>query len=367
MPQVARPSQEASQLQVRLLGALQAKLRLKLGLAVLRQASALNRLRLQLLSALAGSERDRRAALSLAGWHAAAVSLPVQVQAADTLRMRWLRCCQRHQLHDWRRWAAHRTWQRRQVALGLAAYHRSLLSAALRHWQAYCQGRHLERLCRALASRWLSGWTSRRALTAWRQAAQRSAQLKRALLGGNAAADRPVLARPPPPTLPQALAVTRAAFQSVKSLICEAAAQLRVLQSNLRFATGACKDTTQLPLQKRSLGSLESLLVLTALPRATQQVPHHADSPPPAPALEPLAACSEAPQLGSPAAAPDPGSPAYCPAQYTSPARLVPGDAAVAVEAELLDCQQAVATLALELAALEQVRPFECICGWFCM
>eukprot|EP00887_Chlorella_sp_A99_P006536 scaffold3.g6536.t1 len=412
-PKVGPATHEASQLQVRLLSSLLAKLRLKLGLAALRHAAALARLRAQLTVRLAASEADAMALRCLVGWRSAAVPSPQQTEAGAALIARTQRRAQRQQLREWRRWARHRAWQQRQMRQGLHAYHQSLLASALRHWQTYCHQRHLERLQKALASRWLSAWTKRRALAAWRQSARRSALLRQSLLEGRRAEARGAGAAgssdsgalrslAPPPTLVQALAGNRAAFGPVKQYVRDASTHLDRLRAGLRFAVAVPAATAGAAEPPVLAGSLSSLLALAEGPRQPpplqgmqqavmpplqavvpllcttaagavslqqqeqqqqqQEVPSIAKAlaPPRPPAAAAVAARGgpEAAMAASgPAACPragDPRSPAYNPAMYASPSKLQPGDAPAALEAELLECQQAELQAQGELAALEE-------------
>lgn len=383
------PTAEASELQVQLLGSLQEKLLVKLGVAVLRQAVAAARLRRCLLDQvdLLAAADLRRAVLC--GWHTAAV--PTQQQEADAaaLAKQLLERQQRAQLAAWRQWAAHRAWQRRQVVLGQCRLRHRLLLAAMQHWRCYCQQRLVDRLQAALAARWVAAWGRRRLFTAWRHAARRSAALKAALLTrGSSGLER----QAPQPPLSQlaALAATAAAFQPVKEFVAEAADQLACMQRGLRSwlpAAGSLVEAQQAEdggqqqyEEPPPLGSVEALLA-AACPPAKQllllpasQAPDAAhgmalapEAAPPAEHLCRAADGSATAGAAAPVPAPDPSSPppGYNPASYASPARQQvqhqrrgqrpAAEAPAAVEAELLDCQEHVERLRQELEMLEQV------------
>ena len=380
---------------MQLLGSLHGKLLLKLGLAALRQGVAAAQLRRRLLEQAGRLAQADLSRAVLRGWHAAAVPSPQLEAEAAALAQR---LCERHQrakLAAWQRWAAHRAWQRRQVAHGQQQLRRRLLLAAVQHWRCCCQHRLVERLQAALAARWAAAWGQRRLFAAWRQAAQRSAALKVALLTRSSSREHE--ARRQLPTQLEALAATAAAFQPVKEFVAEAAEHLARMQQGLRSWVPGAGDAaeaqkadgrSQLPEEPAPLGSLEALLAaarppakqLLLLPAPAQAPLAAGDVAAAAAVLErdrpgdwhdhPAAAAGAGPAAAAPA--PDPGSPppAYNPSSYASPARhhhqqqwqqqgpRRPGSTAAeppaAVEAELLECQEQVERLRQELASLEQ-------------
>ena len=362
--QVACPTPEASELQAQLLGSLQHKLLLKLGLAVLRVGAAEGRLRQRLLGQVTAQGAADLCRSALRHWHSAAV--PSQQQEADArgLAQQQEQRRQRAQFHEWRQWAAHSGWQRRQLAHGQQVLHQRLLSAALQHWRCYCQQQLGARLQTALAARWQAAWGRRRLFLAWRQSAKRSAALKAALLsrpGGSGTAQATASGQSRQqqqqlqslPSQLEALSATAAAFQPVKAFVAEAVEQLGQLQRGLRFGGAGSSNSAAAAWQREGLelwqqqrqqepplGSVESLLAFASFPRQ-QFVKEQRQEQEQAPAL--LAAAGGPPQLppgelpgGSEAAgevgedaalaapAPDPGSPSapYDPASYASPNRL---------------------------------------------
>jgi hypothetical protein len=372
--QVACPTPEASELQAQLLGSLQHKLLLKLGLAVLRVGAAEWRLRQHLLGQVAVQGAADLCRSALQHWHSAAVPTQQQEAAAQGLAQQQQQRRRRAQFHAWRQWAARSGWQRRQLMRGQQVLHRCLLSAALQHWRCYCQQQLVARLQTALAARWQAAWGRRRLFLAWRQSAKRSAALKAALLSrpgssGTAQAQGPASDQPRQqqqlqrlPSHLEALAATAAAFQPVKAFVAEAVEQLGQLHKGLRFGGPGSRSCAaaaawhlqgmepwqqlqqqqllqQQQQQEPPLGSIESLLAFAPFPRQQSEKQQRQEQAQ-APAL--LAAAGGPSQLppvelpadseaagddGEDAAlaapAPDPGSPTalYNPASYASPNR----------------------------------------------
>lgn len=414
--QIGGPTPEASELQLQLLSSLLHKLLLKLGLAALRHAAAVARLRKRLLAhaaALADADICRAAMLA---WQQVAVPSEQQTAAGAALA-RTLNARQQHaQLMAWREWAARSAWQTEQLAIARDMLRRRLLAAAVQHWRSYCQQQLVRRLQAALGARWTAAWIQRRAFMAWRQAARRSTQLKAALLLGRPCGSSSGCSQATPGEQPggsrlEALAATARAFVPMKSFVAEARQQLGHLRQGLRFSLpGGMAAADEVPAQHRlqmsveeqallPLGSVESLLA--HLPPSRLPKPATAVLSPPAKGLlgvlplpgssAPAAATTTTPATAARTAAagaadgepaPDPGSPPppYNPSTYASPRRqqgskqqqqrqgrsAAFADTAcfagslLAAKGELLECQEQVQRLRQELEDLEQARPGLC-------
>lgn len=108
--QVGPPSQESSELQVKLLSALLPKLWLKLGLAAIQHGVALARLQQRLLAHIELTEVGKLCIAAARRWKAAAVPSPQEVAAAES-HWRSLQQRQKRRLvRAWQTFAQHRRW-----------------------------------------------------------------------------------------------------------------------------------------------------------------------------------------------------------------------------------------------------------------
>ncbi|GAB4821794.1 hypothetical protein N2152v2_008840 [Parachlorella kessleri] len=298
-PKVGPTSKETSELQVKLLSSLLPKLWLKLGLAALKHAAALTRLRQRLLGHVGLSEAGKLSILVVRAWKEAAVPSQDMLAVAEGFYWEMWQRKKSRVVQGWQAWAQQHRLQREQVERGLQGYHRRVKLSAVCYWRVYCQERHVERLQQALAVRWLSAWSKRKVFSGWRLIASRAALQKQAMLGriagknagrairqGIAASVRQDVPQQPRQLLTQsqALAATRNAFQSVKDYVAAAQQELRDLRGSLwrfgrqwqqqeRRVEGMRQQQMQQPGSPASpdpppLGSLQALLALLQKPSA---------------------------------------------------------------------------------------------------
>lgn len=183
----ARPSSQASALQLKLLLGLQDRLRLKIAFMVLQRAVQVQNLALELIDRAAILEEQEILKQALDVWRTTCLPTTEMLQAAEELQREDRRRSARQALIAWRKWTRQQRILEDRLEQSLQAQRLRLLTASLAHWRLAAGMRHLSMLRDALVAGWVEHWGRRKVFVAWGRVARRLRQHREALLAASVA------------------------------------------------------------------------------------------------------------------------------------------------------------------------------------